>query len=252
MVSPAPSPRRKRLGELLLDAGVLSDAQLQAALVEQKKWGGKLGRTVVELGFVREEAMVAALSQQLKLPTVDLAKARLPPTVVQLLRVDFAERYGVFPLAGDARAHTLTLATSDPTNVEAIAALEELTDARITLHVTTGSQIDRAIRQHYYGEAAAPPVAAPAPEPGVVEAEKPRLSFDPEALVADARPGVSGQPRPAGEALLREVAVLRERLDAMERVSASNVHALRALVELLIHSGLISREEYLARVHHTG
>ncbi|MBX7101646.1 MAG: general secretion pathway protein GspE, partial [Myxococcaceae bacterium] len=159
----ASTTRRRRLGELLIEAGVLDDERLKAALVEQKKWGGKLGRTLVEMGFVDETAMVQALSKQLGIPSVDLDQLTLPPEVVQLLRVDLAERYGVFPLQGDPRGRTLQVASSDPTNLEALQELGMTLGARVVPTVATGSSIDRAIRRLYYGEAARRPAPAAAP-----------------------------------------------------------------------------------------
>ena len=79
-MSTASTAKRRRLGELLIEAGVLDPTQLQAALAEQKKWGGKLGRTLVEMGFVDEDSMVRALSRQLKLPVASSGSAPRGPS----------------------------------------------------------------------------------------------------------------------------------------------------------------------------
>src|SRR5205823_860861 len=118
----------------------------------QRKWGGKLGRTLVDLGFVDEPSMVLALSQQLKLPSIDLDAAALPPEVSQLLRVDMAERYGVFPVAGNLAQKTLELATPDPTNFEALQEISFHTGLTIKPQVCSASAVDRAIRRYYYGD----------------------------------------------------------------------------------------------------
>src|SRR5207245_1942777 len=83
---------RRRLGEILMDAGVLDEMQLKAALSEQRKWGGKLGRTLVEMGFVDEDSMTLALSRQLNLPVGNLDGQGPPAEVVQSTRVDSAAR----------------------------------------------------------------------------------------------------------------------------------------------------------------
>ena len=291
-----PSARRRRLGELLLDAGLLDATRLEAALAEQRKWGGKLGRTLVEMGFVDEESMVRALSRQLKLPVVDLDQVTLPPSIVGLLRVDLAERYGVFPIGADAKGRTLQLATSDPTNGEALNELEFRTNAKIQIAVATASSIDRAIRRLYYGEDTRPVPAPPAsgeaayelkvPEPPAPAASPQPPPFDPHlelegaadrAEVSRLKEQVTGlEKTTAHMAVLKEqvaqldkqaapvarlqeqlaalekqlapVARLREQVADLEKNSAHQVRAMRALVEQLIESGLISRDEYVARI----
>jgi type IV pilus assembly protein PilB len=263
----APPARRRRLGELLIDAGVLDESRLKAALAEQKKWGGKLGRCLVELGFVDEDSMMRALSRQLNLQAIELDTAQLPSTVTQLLRVDLCERYGIFPIGGDSKTRTLQLATSDPTNAEANQELSVATNSRIVLTVATGSAIDRAIRRYYYGEAAGSPrpagagprLAPPsAPGPVVAAPPPPSASLDLDELLGNAplRPTNPKQPAIAApaasvdeSALKKEVVMLKEQIDALEKVTASQVRALRGLLELLIESGLVLRDDYLGKVH---
>ena len=261
--------RRRRLGELLIDAGVLDESRLKAALSEQKKWGGKLGRCLIEMGFVDEDSMMRALSRQLNLPTIELDNTALPSTVAQLLRVDLCERYGVFPIAGDPKTRTLQLASADPTNVEAIQELSVATNARINLTVATASAIDRAIRRYYYGEGAGSPrpagagppiVPVSAPAPAVPAPPAPSASLDLDELLGNAplrptnpkQPAIPAPPAASADesaALKKEVAMLKEQIDSLEKVTASQVRALRGLVELLIESGLMSRDEYLVKVH---
>src|SRR5512145_909945 len=123
------------------------------------------------MGFVDEESMSAALSRQLNLPRVDLDKAQVPLEVVQLLRVDIAERYGVFPVGSDARQKTLQIATSDPTNFEALQELAFHTGLKILPSVAGSSAIERAIRRHYYGESTTASLAASPKELGMSEVE---------------------------------------------------------------------------------
>ncbi len=251
---------------MLVEAGLISDAQLKAALTEQRKWGGRLGRTVVELGFTTEETMVKVLAGQLSLPTIDLDSAQLPEGIVGHLRLDLAERYGVFPIKVDKANQALSVATSDPTNAEALRALALATNLLITPTVAPASSIDRAIRRYYFGEfpsgsmmAIRPPPPPPpsvaaatpsAPAPGVDQ-----MSYELDELLGEVppRPPSLTPPRPAANeielALRREVASLREKVDSLETVNSSQVRALRGLLELLIESGLISREEYLQKLH---
>lgn len=249
--------KRRRLGELLLEAGVLDEPQLQAALTEQRRWGGKLGRTLVDMGFLDEDTMVRALSRQLGLKVVDLDGAEIDASVPKFLRVDLAERYGVFPVSGEQGSRQLMLATSDPTNQEALSALEFASGMSITVLVATQSSIDRATRRYYYGET--PTFTARPDNFGQTES-----TFDPEALVAASPSGPRARKAPSPSqppapvvvapipAAQQELVKVQERVAALEVAMAQQVHALRTLLELLSSSGLISREEYLDRLQKGG
>lgn len=271
---------RRRLGDLLIEAGLLTEQQLKAALSEQRKWGGRLGRTVIELGFVTETAMGEVLAKQLNLPSIDLDTANLPSDAPKWLRLDLCERYGVFPVTTNVAARLLTVATSDPTNLEHQRALEFATGQKVNLVVATASAIERAIRRYYFGEEAIapsaprPPVApsAPAQPPPPPRSSAPvppsapkstnyeldeLMGEGPEAAEIAIDVSVTApRPMPATGAasatemeLRREVAILREKLMGLEEINASQVRALRVLLELLIESGLLTRAEYLEKLN---
>ena len=244
----------------------MPEEQLNAALLEQRKWGGRLGRTIVEMGFVTETAMGAVLASQLQLRTIDLDAAALPKRVVDHLRLDLAERYGVFPLG--IEGNTLFLATSDPTNLEQLQELAFATAKRVQVAVATASSIERAIRRYYFGEEAAaaetihprelgvtmfelakahsPPRAAP---PATAVPPPPERTAPPPPPPPSPLAASPAGPSPGALALRNELAVLKEQVDALETISASQVRALRVLLELLVQSGLVSREEYLELLH---
>ena len=228
-----------------MDAGLLTELQLKAALSEQRKWGGKLGRTLVEMGFVDEDSMAHALSRQLNIPVVDLDSLRLPPDVVQLLRIDVAERYGVFPLGGDPAHKLLHVASSDPTNMEALQELSFQIGMRIQQSVSSASGIDRAIRRYYYGENT---VASKTASPDSYGRQE--MTFEPQAPRMAPRGAPAAAPvAPAADAeQQRRLEALTERVGALEQAVSGQVRALRALMELLVDTGVVRREEYLARV----
>ncbi len=245
-------PLRRRLGELLIDAGLLDETRLKAALAEQRMWGGRLGRTVVEMGLVDEVAMCKVLAQQLNLGTVALDTEKLPERITEMLRLDLAERYGVFPVTSDG-GHTLIVASSDPTNVEALQELEFATGLKITPVVATASAIDRAIRRYYFGESVSSTKAATPGELGMDETtyELDQLLSAPAASPRPPQAKPVAAPPPPGELelLKREVTLLREQVDGQQGIISSQVRALRSLLEILIEAGLITRQEYLERVH---
>ncbi len=221
---------------------MVDELQLRAALSEQKKWGGKLGRTLVEMGFLDEQSIVLGLSTQLGLPPVDLDSASLPPNVGSHLRLDVAERYGVFPLGANAELKVLHLASSDPTNHDALQEIAFHTGMRLKISVATASGIDRAIRRYYYGEA---PTSGPAAyaaqnlnEP-TFEAGGPALQAVPSAAPAAAI---------ASPEVLARLDELSQRMGAIEKLMANQVRAMRGMLELLVDKGVVSREEFVERM----
>jgi type IV pilus assembly protein PilB len=151
---------RPRLGDLLVSAQVITREQLELALREQSSWGGRLGQNLLNLGFVDEARLSAAIAVHLGLPSVDLDRARLAPGVNRLLPLELCERYGMLPLGQRQQEGKLLLALFDPTNHEAQVAARRASGLQPVVHVATASSIDRAIRKYYYGE------ATPTPAPG--------------------------------------------------------------------------------------
>lgn len=241
------SPRNKRrLGELLIDAGLISESHIRAALAEQKKWGGRLGRTLVEMGYVTEAAMVSVLAQQLQLRAIDLDASELPPRIASTLRLDLAERYGVFPVGYEVATKTLSLATSDPTNVESLQEIEFAAGVKVNPVVTTASSIDRAIRRYYFGEEPQQQAVAEPMEQAVPVSE---TSYELDQLLG------GGPVQPAtpptvdtDERLRSEVVALHEHVERLEQLVKGQGKALRSLVEVLVEYGLVSREDYLKKL----
>ena len=107
--------KKIRIGDLLVRNKVISEAQLSAALAEQKKSGRKLGRTLIDLGYVEEERLLRFLSQQLDIPFVDLRHYKVRPETVRLLAEIYARRYRAIVL-DDAGPQTL-VGMADPTDI---------------------------------------------------------------------------------------------------------------------------------------
>ncbi len=144
--------KKKRLGEVMINAGMLNETQLSAALQSQKTWGGKLGSTLVRMGFAREEDILKTLSSQLLLPAVDFNKVKISPRSVRALPLRIAEKYNVMPVAvreDGIKKKQLILGMSDPTNLDNISEIEFQTGFRVKPAVATDSSISRAIDYYY-------------------------------------------------------------------------------------------------------
>ena len=242
-----------RLGDLLIKQGVIDNEKLAAALSDQRAFGGKLGRTLVDLGYVSEEQVVQALATQLGLETVDLATAEVEVDALSCLAVDACERYGVFPVRMDKARRMLWIATAEPER----SSLQEVAQiAQYTLEplLAPMSAIDRAIRQHYYGEKAqrqrlGEPLTGIPLDPGT--AARPAAARPPATEAAtgaeeahDPAIGLAlGAVPPTAAATGDELAQLRALVLRLEKTITAQGRAFRALVELMQEKGVVRRGE---------
>ena len=140
----------KKLGDMLKDAGLIDDFQLQSALSHQRNWGGKLGNILIELDFVREEDLAKVVADKLKTPYINLFEPELAGDVIRLIKADVAKKYSVVPVKKDKS--TLTLAMTDPLDIEAIDAIRFATGLNIKPSLAMVSEIRDAIKKYYDGE----------------------------------------------------------------------------------------------------
>jgi len=119
----------KRLGDRLLDAGLIAEHQLELALREQKRTGKLIGTVLQDLGFITGPDLSAFLAKDAQTPTVDIAKVALDPEVIGLVPFAFCKEAGLIPVA--RTEDTLTLVMADPFNVVAIDRVEQLTRLRV-------------------------------------------------------------------------------------------------------------------------
>ena len=112
---------RKRLGDLLVEEGIITEAQVEQALASQKSTGRKLGDALIELGFLSEQQMLSFLSQQLAIPLIDLSRANVDVEAVQLLPEVHARRLRALVIG--RQGDTLRVAMSDPADLFAQESL---------------------------------------------------------------------------------------------------------------------------------
>lgn len=139
----------KRLGDLLLESGLVTTEQLDQAVAEQKKSGRQLGMTLVQLGFVGEMDLVQLLQRQLGLPLVDLEQTPVDERAIGLIKEEQAKKYTALPVEIEGRK-TLVVAMADPLNVHAIEDLRFHSGLFIKPVLAPPSQILEAIERHYH------------------------------------------------------------------------------------------------------
>jgi len=141
-----------RLGELLTKASLITQDQLKEALRVQKETTGKLGETLIKLGFVSEEDITECLSQQFGVPSINLQHFEIDASVIKLIPGDVARKYNILPV--NKTGATITIAMADPTNVFAMDDIKFMTGYNVEPVVASELGIKAAI-DNYYGTSSA-------------------------------------------------------------------------------------------------
>jgi type IV pilus assembly protein PilB len=227
----------KKLGDMIKDAGLIDDFQLETALSHQRNWGGKLGAILIELAFVKEDDVSRLLAQKLRLPHVNLFEPEISPEVIKLIKPETAKKYRVVPVKKEGK--DLTLAMMDPLDIEAMDAIRFATGLAVKSSLALDSEIRDAIRKYYDGEnvvreQAQSPFHPAASSDGKMEVfHGVDLTMPQEVVSVASSPALSGgaigQPVPGDD---------RMRLDA--------------LITLLMEKGLFTREELARMIHKKG
>jgi len=135
------------IGECLRQGGIVTETDLQSALIEHKRSGERLGSLLIRMGLATERQIAKALADQLGFPYVDLAESPLDPAVVVLIPKDLA--LGRNCVAVAAERNVLTVAMSDPLMFTLVQDLEFRTGYRIKQVVATRDEIIEAIHRSY-------------------------------------------------------------------------------------------------------
>jgi len=144
---------RKRLGEMLLESGVIDLTQLQAALGHQRRWGGRLGQALVDLKITTEAQIVETLSRKLGYDSIRLAAVEHGPSLelaVRLVPFEFAQRNILLPYAADMG--TIWVAMSDPTNISVVDEVAFRTGRKVKVSLAGDKEIAEAVRRLYLQE----------------------------------------------------------------------------------------------------
>ncbi len=139
--------KRQAIGDLLLQAHLVDETQLELALAAQRRTGQKLGSALVELRLVDENVLAAFLSRQIDIPCVSLLNVEIPVAVLRRVPAGLAHQLGAVPVRMDGNA--LECAMIDPTDIDQITTLEHATGLRIDPLVAPESSIRRVLSKYY-------------------------------------------------------------------------------------------------------
>jgi len=146
-MSPTAEFRKKLLGRILKDMGLVSESQIQEALAIQKQKGGALGDLLVELGFITPENLTLALATQSGMKTANLEAAEIPPSVLNRVSASVAQAYRVIPVAFENGV--LTVALADPTHLKTLDDLRFLLNCEVEGAVSNDKDVTAALEKYY-------------------------------------------------------------------------------------------------------
>lgn len=217
---------RKKLGELLIEAGLIDEMQLKSALVYQKEWGGRLGAVLIRKGFIKETAIICVIENQMGMRCLPLEKFERPSEELkQLVKENIARKFGILPQRFDGR--TLLVATSDPTDLKLLDDLGFLLGVRIKPVLALESDIHKAL-DHFYN---------PMVSSGILERKT----------------GVSEIPfSPSGAhyELMQDVSASRQRGSNSNEMSIDDIdhNVLISIIDLLVEKGVFSHQELATKL----
>ncbi len=139
--------KRIRIGDLLVKQGIISQDQLDKALQEQKKSGGKLGKLLIRLGYVSEDNILECLSQQLSIPFIDLKSYNYDPEKIRLLPETYARRFRALVLNETSDGYLVGM--SEPTELFAMDEVSKILKKDIQLAVVRESDLLQVIDKVY-------------------------------------------------------------------------------------------------------
>lgn len=145
--------KRKKIGEMLMEAGHITDKELNIALSEQKKRGKRIGQVLIELGYLTEEKLLPILGKQLKVPFVDLSKVVIKPEVLKMVPEKIARKHLLVPISFDNKS--LMIGMADPLDVFIIDEIQFQNNCEVVRAICSENQINDTIDKLYVAGAMA-------------------------------------------------------------------------------------------------
>ncbi len=213
----------RKLGELLLAAGLLDEFQLKSALADQGMWGGRLGSIIIKKGFVSEKDMLSVIEKQYGLSVISLDALEKPSDeVLKMVGAEAARKFGIFPVGLEGK--TLLIAIADPTDLKLLDDITFKLGMRVKPLLALESEILRAISVHYEGN---------------VSGDSFRMAREKIAQFNAMFPKYDTQPA-------------SEKKAPKQKAEISQKVVIESLIELLVQKGVFTRDELIKKVKSKG
>ena len=226
----------KRVGQLLLEEGLIDEAKLRQALQVQAEQGGKLFEVLIRLEYLDKKDLHAFLSKQSGVPSIDLANYDIPRELITIIPREFAQEHVVLPI--DKMGKLLTVGMACPLDTATLSELQEITGLRVKAMLCRFDEIRRTIRRYYPAEKEAELEDKTAPVVGPEVLEKGRAAAP--APRAPRRPALA---RDAVVAQLEQIELLPAFGGAVEELLEAAGGASASVQNL---AGIISTDPALA------
>lgn len=154
--------KRKKIGQLLIEAGHIGEKELNIALTEQKKRAKRIGQVLVELGYLTEDKLLPVLGKQLKVPFVDLSKTEISPDVLKMVPEKICRKHNLVPISFDGK--NLMIGMADPLQVFIIDEIQFQNQCEVIRAICSENQINDATDRLYVAGAMADALSAMADE----------------------------------------------------------------------------------------
>jgi len=141
---------RRKLGELLVETGLLAQDKLMEALEAQKQSGKRLGETLIDMGLISEEEMAFALAMQLKIPYVDLRQYEIQGNIIEAIPEEVSRKFICIPIS--LKNNILDVAMADPLDLNMMKDLQFITGYNIQPAISTTTHIYEVLQKHYHPE----------------------------------------------------------------------------------------------------
>jgi hypothetical protein len=230
-----------KLGEILKQAGIIDDFQLNSALSYQRHWGGRFGESLIKLGYLTEDKLQDFLARQFDLPQIELFGRKIPEDVLAYIPLEKALEFHVLPVERRELSGTmhLVVAMTDPTNLMVTDSLQFMTGCLIKPALASDDAITSAIDKYYGPEVdeqeeldfALEDLAEPPKPPQLVVPVMPILEPEPEPEPMPAPAPIAPPAAPAPD-MGHYLAALKQLEDRYEN-----------LVRILLDRDLISSED---------
>jgi hypothetical protein len=256
-------PETKKLGVLLIEAGLITAAQLQDTLRQQRLSGERLGSTLVAEGIINEDSLMDFLAKQTGVPRLDVKNLEIAPAVLQRIPRRLAEQMNILPVALK-EPKSLVLAMADPMDLNAVDSARFASGMNIEPMVAGHTALRQAISEHYtrmanwtppvpvdVGSLPTPSEGLPVPfelmmtpfvpVPGDPQKAAPAGEASPFSFFTDTKsPAPAPAPRPQSE-------IIHQRSAMSEQVRALEEYGTRALVlgliKMLQRRGILGQDE---------
>lgn len=159
--------KNKRLGDMLVEFGLLTEPQLREVLVEQKQKNTKLGKLLLQKGYIQEKDLFEVLQMQYSIPYFDLNSKQINPKIPKLISRKLAEHHQVIPV--DYKDNVIYLSMSDPLDVIAIDDVKIATGLDVKPYISPESEILKALNRFYDSTEEADAAARKFAEQSVIE-----------------------------------------------------------------------------------